>query len=67
MKYSACLGVLLLEWQDVGFFVCLYRSGFREKQENEKGKLNWLVLGNMGGISFDFISSNFNLKLPALF
>lgn len=46
-------------------FVCI--SPASEKKGNERGKLNWLLFGNMGGISSNFISYNFNLGLAALF
>lgn len=46
-------------------FVCISQAS--QEEEKEEGKLNWLVSGNMGGISFNFISYNFNLLLPELF
>lgn len=49
------------------FFVCLYLSGFTGEGGKWKGKVNWLVLRNMGGISFNFISYKFYLVLPGLF
>lgn len=62
IKYAACLGGLLLVWCSFFFFrlfVSLRLQRRRRKMKREK--LNWLALGNMGGISFNFIGYNFNL------
>ncbi len=50
MKYAACLGGFVGSVVRCVFFfsfVCISQAS-EKKEENERGKLNWLALGNMG-------------------